>query len=183
MQRGWLGSTWVHAMRVGMHACSSKRTACERQAVSGWCMQGLSFRISWLFMSDSSLPKSGSIKPRVLCFLWFCVKNTLQNSVATRVSPSGVPAHTGSLEGRCLQKRRRSWTLLGVYDNLVFGERSRDCLPLRRWRLPTLCYDYAATTTTWPIRRVHPPPLLSICLYLLCLFTWSFFYKLFIMHV
>jgi hypothetical protein len=42
---------------------------------------------------------------------------------------------------------------------------------------------YATTTLTWPIRRVHPPPLLGIRLYLFCLFTCSFFCQFFNMHV
>jgi hypothetical protein len=81
--------------------------------------------------------------------------NKTTNSVATWVSPSCAPARTRSLEGRCLRNRRRSWTLLRVYGNLVFGERSRDCLLLRRRRLPTLSNDYAAMTPSWPIHRVH----------------------------
>jgi hypothetical protein len=32
-------------------------------------------------------------------------------------------------------------------------------------------------------RRVHPPPLLGICLYILSLFTCSFFCQFFNMHV
>jgi hypothetical protein len=84
----WAGQGAFACMRVGMHVATS---ACEDSA---W--RSFSFRISRLFMSSaagSSLSKSGSIKYR----------NKTTNSTATQVSPSSVPARTGSLEGRCLR--------------------------------------------------------------------------------
>jgi hypothetical protein len=84
----------------------------------------------------------------------------------------------GSLEGRCLRNRRRSWTLLGVYDNLVFLVRSRDCLLLRRRCLPTLS---ATTAMLWrrrdrSVEFIHRRCWVSVSIssiYLLVLFSVS----------
>jgi hypothetical protein len=169
-----------HLTDARMHAWTlgSERTHACMHAWRWFFVLGSTIRKCW----NSSFAGADSIKSWSSLLPLESEKNSpnkTTNSVATRVSPSGVPARTGSLEGRCLRNQHRSWTLLEVYDNLVFGECSRDCLLRWRRRLPTLCNDYAATTTTWPIRRVHPPPLLGICLYLLYLFTCSFFCQFF----
>jgi hypothetical protein len=95
-------STWVHA-NASRHACmqqQANRLRAGRQLADGAC-SGFSFRISWLFMSGtagSSLPKSGSIKHRVLCFLR-CVWKILSKQNHKLCCYSGISVRCSCAHG------------------------------------------------------------------------------------